>query len=104
MDLTSWWPRPKSESIVDQLAALQARSGVVPDPAALPTGVRPGGAFPKSRGEGYDPQEVDALLARLAELGPGDLRSAQFATVPKRGYDKAAVDTTLEHLASIREA
>jgi DivIVA domain-containing protein len=103
MDLTSWWPRPKSESIVDQLAALQERSGVAPDPTALPTGVRPGGAFPKARGEGYDPAEVDALLARLAELGPDDLRSARFSSIAKRGYDKAAVDVSLEHLARARE-
>lgn len=105
MDLTSWWPRPKADSIVDELAALQRAQGIEPVPAVgLPRGVRPGGAFPRASGKGYAPGEVDAFLARVAGLAPDDIRGQRFGTVRKSGYDMIAVDDALEQMARAAEA
>lgn len=111
MDLTSWWPRPKAESIVDELARLQAADGVAPVPtrvgprgSVLPKGVRPGGAFPKARSGGYEISDVDTFLATAGLLSAADVRGTAFRTARSGGYDRDAVDTALARLAGEAEA
>jgi DivIVA domain-containing protein len=105
MELTSWWPRPKSQrGIVEELEALQRKDGVAPRPdAGPPPGIRPGGAFPTSRGRGYAAGEVDAFLSRMGEMSAAEIRAQRFGTA-RRGYDLEAVDTALERFAQQAEA
>lgn len=94
------WPRPKAEGITDELAALQAAQGKLPDsaPDGLPPGVRGGGAFPKASGKGYDPAAVDAFLEDAGTATVEEIRAARFGTVRKNGYDMTAVDDALDRL------
>ena len=90
---------------MDELAALQAGAGVprVDDVGGLPPGVRPGTAFPTVRGTGYDTDQVDAFLARAAELSAAEIRATRFATA-RKGYDLDAVDDALDMMARDRDA
>jgi DivIVA domain-containing protein len=99
------WPRPRPEGVVDELAALQAASGVPPvdDVGGLPPGVRAGTAFPTVRGTGYDTDQVDAFLARAASLTAAEIREVRFATT-RKGYDLEAVDAALDRMARDRDA
>ena len=109
-DFTSWWPRPKAEGVIDELAQLQGDAApLLPHgPAsALPPGVRAGGAFPKADGEGYDAAQVDVFMANARHLSAEQVAAAVFATSDKRAYDRKAVDAALARLqaeAAAREA
>lgn len=94
------WPRPKAEGITEELAALQAAQGKLPQdaPDGVPPGVRGGGAFPRASGKGYDPVVVDAFLEHAAAASVEEIRAARFGTVRKNGYDMEAVDAALDRL------
>ena len=108
-DFTSWWPRPKAEGVVEELAKLQGDTALplAPGPAsALPPGVRGGGAFPRAAGTGYDVAQVDAFMAEARGLSASAIRDQQFATARRHAYDTDAVDDALRRLeaeASTRE-
>lgn len=63
--------------------------------------------FGKARHHGYNPAEVDAFCARIADtllgrdhLTAADIRQARFGTPPfgHRGYDQEQVDDFLDHV------
>jgi DivIVA domain-containing protein len=72
----------------------------VPFPFLTPAQVR-STAFPRKRGKGYDPAQVDAFLLRIADalagrsrLHPDQVRTVVFTEIAG-GYDQRAVDDFL---------
>ncbi|NUT47423.1 MAG: DivIVA domain-containing protein [Saccharothrix sp.] len=72
----------------------------MPFPFLTPAQVR-GTRFPRKRGKGYDPAQVDAFVLRIADafagrtpLHPDQVRSIAFTEIAG-GYDQRAVDDFL---------